>query len=389
MRCVLFPHGGSGNHGCEAIVRCTAKLLGNDLLLFSKNVEEDCKNGLNTVCSINVAEKPIQKLSLSYIKAFIESRLLGDNNALDKLIFQHIVRMAKTSDFFLSIGGDNYCYGTPEFIYLVNKMIDNAGGRRILWGASIEPVFINERMVNDLRGYFKIWARESLTYDALQAMNIKQTFLLPDPAFVLDRKDLPLPDGFVEGNTVGINVSPMIIDYEKNHGVTLHNYIYLIKYIVDKTDMQVALIPHVVWIHNDDRKPLKQLYDMFKDTKRVVMIEDHNAEELKGYIARCRFMVVARTHASIAAYSTQVPTLVVGYSVKARGIAKDIFGTEENYVIPVQSLQEEDDLTNGFRWLMAHEKDIKAHYMKIMPEYIEPIYEVSEMLNRDVMCVNV
>ena len=91
--------------------------------------------------------------------------------------------------------------------------------------------------------------------------------------------------------------------------------------------MQVALIPHVVWSHNDDRKPLSQLYEMFKDTGRVVMIEDHNAEELKGYIARCRLMVVARTHASIAAYSTQVPTLVVGYSVKARGIAKDIFGS--------------------------------------------------------------
>ena len=75
------------------------------------------------------------------------------------------------------------------------------------------------------------------------------------------------------------------------------------------------------------------------------MIEDHNAMELKGYIARCRFMVVARTHASIAAYSTQVPTLVVGYSVKARGIAKDIFGTEENYVIPVQSLTKESELT--------------------------------------------
>ena len=144
--------------------------------------------------------------------------------------------------------------------------------------------------------------------------------------------------------------------------------------------MQVALIPHVVWGHNDDRKPLQQLYDKFKNTGRVVMGEDHNAEELKGYIARCRFMVVARTHASIAAYSTKVPTLVVGYSVKARGIAKDIFGTEEHYVIPVQSLKTETDLLEGFQWQVEHEKEIKQHYATIMPEYIERVYKVTELL---------
>ena len=380
MKCVMYPHGGSGNHGCEAIVRSTAKLLGNNLILFSQNVDEDKKNGLDTVCAIDVAEKPIQQLSLAYIRAHIESRLLGDNKAFDKLVFQHIVLKAKSSDYFLSIGGDNYCYGTPEFIYLVNKMVDNANVRRILWGASVEASFINERMLNDLRGYDKIWARESLTYEALQAKGLKQTFLVPDPAFVLDKKELPLPDGFVKGNTVGVNVSPMIMGYEKNRGMTLKNYVSLIQYIINKTNMQVALIPHVVWNHNDDRKPLTQLYDRFKETNRVVMIEDHNAEELKGYIARCRFMVVARTHASIAAYSTQVPTLVVGYSVKARGIARDIFGTEDNYVIPVQSLQRGDDLTNGFRWMMAHEDDIKVLYSRVIPSYIERVYKVKDIL---------
>ena len=52
----------------------------------------------------------------------------------------------------------------------------------------------------------------------------------------------------------------------------------------------------------------------------------------------------ARTHSTIAAYSSGVPTLVVGYSVKAKGIAKDLFGTEENYVLPVQALKEENNL---------------------------------------------
>lgn len=380
----MYPHGGSGNHGCEAIVRSTAKLLGNNLMLFSNHVEEDRKVGLQDLCKLDVAEKPIRSGSLSHLFTVFRSKVLRQTDAFDRLVFQNIIESAKNADYVLGIGGDNYCYDTPEFIYLVNRMMDEAKKKRILWGASVEPNAIDKRMLQDLRGYYKIWARESLTYEALLDKGLTQTFLLPDPAFVMDRKDLPLPEGFVEGNTVGINVSPMIIAYEKSQGMALQNYVNLVRNIIEETDMQVALIPHVVWCHNDDRKPLSKLYEMFKDTGRVVMIEDHNAEELKGYIARCRFMVVARTHASIAAYSTQVPTLVVGYSVKARGIARDIFGTEGNYVIPVQSLKKVDDLVNGFHWMVDHEHGIKAHYAGMMAEYVNRVFDIQNILEDEI-----
>ena len=91
--------------------------------------------------------------------------------------------------------------------------------------------------------------------------------------------------------------------------------------------------------------------------------------ELKGYIAACRFFVGARTHATIAAYSTGVPTLVVGYSVKARGIAKDLFETEEHYVLPVQSLKRSDDLKKEFLWLMENETQIREQLESVMPDY--------------------
>ena len=133
--------------------------------------------------------------------------------------------------------------------------------------------------------------------------------------------------------------------------------------------MQIALIPHVVWNNNDDRKPLGELYEEFRMTGRVVLIEDASCEELKGYISRCRMFVGARTHATIAAYSSGIPTLVVGYSVKARGIARDLFGTCENYVIPVQSLDKPDDLANGFKWLSEQEEKIRQQLEEKIPEY--------------------
>lgn len=77
----------------------------------------------------------------------------------------------------------------------------------------------------------------------------------------------------------------------------------------------------------------------------------------------------ARTHATIAAYSSNVPTLAVGYSVKARGIARDLFGDYENYVIPVQQLQEKEDLIGAFEWLKDYEEEIRQDLRRVMPEY--------------------
>ena len=191
-----------------------------------------------------------------------------------------------------------------------------------------------------------------------------------------------LPEGFAAGNTVGINVSPMIQDNEKISGITMENYKEMISYIIRNTDMQIALIPHVVWERNDDRKPVHALYEAFAETGRVIQIGDGNCQELKGFIGRCRFFVGARTHATIAAYSTGVPTLVAGYSVKARGIARDLFGTEENYVLPVQNLKKKDDLTKGFQWLFSHEKEIREKLGEVMPGYKERALETGKEVDR-------
>lgn len=382
MKLVLYPHGGSGNHGCEAIVRSTCKITQADITLFSAVPEEDERVGLDTICNIQSDHCSISRFSPQYIKALFQTKIYGDKTAYDRIHFSPVLKAANTADYMLSIGGDNYCYGVPKFIYLINKEIRKKGGKTILWGCSVEPESIKGEMLEDLLRYTHIIARESITYQAMINKGLKQTVLIPDPAFLLNRVDLPLPKNFIEGNTVGINVSPMIIGHESNKGVTLQNYIELINYIINKTDMQVALIPHVVWSHNDDRIPLNILYDRFKETGRICLIEDHTAEELKGYIARCRFLIAARTHASIAAYSEKIPTLVVGYSVKARGIAQDLFGSYEKYVIPVQSLRGKDDMTIAFKWLQDNESNIKQQLDSIIPIVKEKVSNIGSILKK-------
>lgn len=369
----LYSHTGSRNHGCEAIVRGTNKIIKKDICLYSDAIQEDIENGIDKIVELKENKTiDIKKNSLEYYISALNIKFFNStikNTEYRKKLFLNDV---KPGYIYLSIGGDNYCYAGIEYLADINYLINKRGAKTVLWGCSVEPDIINnEKVKKDLNRYSLIVARETLTYNALRKNGINKSILCSDPAFQLDKIDLPLPKGFEENNTVGINVSPLIIGCESKKGSTMENYEGLIKHIIDTTDMQIALIPHVVWDNNDDRKPLRVLYDKFKDTGRVVMLEDHNCMELKGYISRCRFFIGARTHATIAAYSTCVPTLVVGYSVKAKGIAKDIFGTYENYVLPVQSLSNKDDLINAFEWMKDNEKSIRKHLNEFMPGYKE------------------
>jgi polysaccharide pyruvyl transferase WcaK-like protein len=170
----------------------------------------------------------------------------------------------------------------------------------------------------------------------------------------------------------------LVIRKEASSGIVMKNYKRLIRSILDKTDCAVALIPHVVWDGNDDRIALQELYSEFENTKRVVMIDDCNCMQLKGYISRCRLFVGARTHATIAAYSSNVPTLVLCYSIKSRGIAKDLFGTDEKYVIPVQALEKEGDLEKAFWWLWKNENMIRQRLETVMPDYVAQAENIKE-----------
>ena len=372
----LYAHAGSGNHGCEAIVRTSAALLDLPITLHSVRPEQDRQYGLDEVVSTihQDQDAPLKKYSFPWFLSRIQTKLTGQITWEIYHRKQAMWDKAKPGDIWFSIGGDNYCYPGTEILAAENALLKQRGAKTVLWGCSVEPELMQDPAIaKDLACYDLITARETISYEALKKVN-PNTVLVADPAFTLERKDLPLPEGWIEGRMIGINASPLILKSGKDGQLVLDAYKELIRRILETTDCSVALIPHVVWESNDDRVPLKILHDAFAETGRVIMIEDHNCMELKGYIARCRMFIGARTHATIAAYSSCVPTLVLGYSVKSRGIARDLFGTEENYVIPVQQLPDADALARGFDWLLANESTIHRHLEKIIPEYRKKAY---------------
>ena len=154
------------------------------------------------------------------------------------------------------------------------------------------------------------------------------------------------------------------------------------EYILLSSDDKIALIPHVVWQHNDDRELLKLLYDRFSESGRVFLIEDQNCMSLKNIIANSEYFIGARTHSTIAAYSSKVPTLVMGYSNKAKGIAKDLFGTYENFVLPVQSITKKNELKDAYEWLVEHKDEVLNIYDQKMDEYINRAYRLRGILDK-------
>lgn len=371
----LYLHAGSENHGCEAIVRSTIDILNEECVLYSSNADSDIRYGINELCEIKRdITVPYERNSLQWFLSSLQIKLTGKLDLFVKYQRQRLLSGINKNDICLSIGGDNYCYPGTEIIAAVNSNIKKKGAKTVLWGCSVEPSILdNPQTAKDIASFDLITARESISYEALKKVN-PNTIQVADPAFTLKTEMLPLPEGWQENNMIGINASPLILDSGKDSNTVYTAYKMLIQYILDNTECCVALVPHVVVETNNDLKPLTRLYNEFKESGRVILLGDYNCMELKGFIARCRFFVGARTHATIAAYSSGVPTLVLGYSVKSRGIAKDLFGTYENYVLPVQSLNNPDELTKCFVWIMEHEEEIRNHLKEILPEYAERAY---------------
>ena len=415
---VFIMHAGSANHGCEAIAASLLDLwdesrgagdrrdgsechrgasgvavAGNEQVTFrtvpsvtcspilvTSSVAEDLRYSLGKRVEnrqlVLIEERHMDRHFFSHVAYYVWRKLTGDRESFLRFRFQPLfrylkmMRLAPEDVILYEIGGDNYCY--PEMVedlILANRVFHKKGYETILVGCSIEP----DSIPSHLRFYSHIIARESLTYDALKAAGVpeERLTLTRDPAFTLATDaTASLPEGFIPRRTIGINLSPMAQGLEKTSGVTMESYKTLIRHIIESSNAQVALIPHVVWATNDDRVPLQELYEHFADTGRVVMIGDHSAKELKHIISQCSLFIGARTHATIAAYSSAVPTLVLGYSVKSRGIARDLFkGTSVEqmtphlpapFVLPVQQLQNPQELINAYDTLLKHAGEVQA-----------------------------
>lgn len=276
-------------------------------------------------------------------------------------------------DAVLAVGGDNYSldYRIPSPIMSVDGWAMDMGKPVMLWGASVgpferEPEFI-EPVTRHLARMHFVGAGESMSHDYLiHKLGLRNVIRMAEPSFVLDKEAVDLspfwPSG--DGHVLGLNVSRLAERYKRRDTDVHAELEAFIRWAVKEHRFGVLLIPHADPLRDaaqgGDAQYMAPLLERLADLGDAVkmMPNTFNAAQTKYVISYLRFFVGARMHAVIAALSTGVPTLSIAYSVKACGINRDMFGSQET-VLQARNLSSRR-LQESLERLMQREEALRG-----------------------------
>jgi polysaccharide pyruvyl transferase WcaK-like protein len=362
------------NRGCEAIVRGTVALLrrefGGDLRVtvasFGPRDEIVRQAVTETDASIrhiwlpSIKLPPVAPWSTAWWRQQfwrVRARLLRNwglpslspNETERVLDLGNLDEPVSTTDCALQIGGDNYSldYGLPVPFMRIDRRLWRAGIPVVLWGASIGPFDAHPQFAAEMFVHLKtmsgIYVRESLSYDYLRHHGVTGNLRsMSDPAFAMEAvaPDESKVGCVVRKGAIGFNFSPLMARFvTKGDSVAWAECCAeIVKTVSSHTGRPIVLVPHVTSPHSNDHTLLAEVKARASATVDVACVGDRlSAGETKWVISRCSVFVGARTHATIAAISSGVPTLSLAYSIKATGLNQDIFGSQE-YCIPYREI---------------------------------------------------
>ncbi|MDR2889638.1 MAG: polysaccharide pyruvyl transferase family protein, partial [Lachnospiraceae bacterium] len=105
---IFYMHAGSGNHGCEAIVNSTCKMIEHPVAVVTNSVTEDERYSLKGLCAL-MQERKFADHRIAHILYYLYRALTGNKESFIDYRY-HLVFGKKMSPLAVSIGGDNYCY---------------------------------------------------------------------------------------------------------------------------------------------------------------------------------------------------------------------------------------------------------------------------------------
>ncbi len=379
----------AGNRGCEAIAKGTAILLNeknNRLVGYCRDVELDKRLGMAEYMTLI----PCRRESL------LVDKFLG---ALNRIIrtgrvaawrqlypFRVFLRLITKDDIMVSTGGDMMCYDNNGAVFS-NIWLHERGIRTVLWGCSMGPENQTKEKLKSLHNYSLIYTRESLTYEYFRSLGLANVYLFPDPAFILEAHSFPLPKSLLNNNVLGLNISNYVMGGMSLNGNFAQEVLTFIDHILRNTTLRILLIPHVTWNRDgenqDDREMARIISTHFNKPERIGIldIDALNYCQIRYAISKCRMFIGARTHAVISAYSMCVPTIALGYSIKSRGIAKDL-GLDERLVVDSKNCSP-GTLLRSYSYLVENEDAIREHLKCVMPAYKQKTYQIRDIL-RDI-----
>lgn len=387
MKILLPLHYDGNNRGCEAITKATSILWGipqKKMFAYSNNVELDSFLRINDYVTLVRASVP-SKLFLFYkkIRGLFVSTELGKKNILYKYKYKCFLDTIENGDIVLSTGGDMFCYDDNEVIY-TNEYSKRRGAKTILWGCSIGEKNLTAAKIKVLKSFDFVYARENLTKEVLHKIGLTNIRVFPDPAFILKPEVVDLPKIFNESKVIGLNLSNYVLggyDLSTPFGKAIKLFL---DYIVSETDYKVLLIPHVMWETQNDMVVCGNVYNIYKNSQSVFLLDSdsYNYCQIRNIISNCEIFIGGRTHSVISAYSTCVPAIALGYSIKSMGIANDV-GMPLETVVDTTKVTNDSVLINAFLYLLKNIKSIKKQLSDNIPVYIERLNDLKSSIESE------
>lgn len=411
LRFYLTGQNNFGNRGCEALVRSTVGLVREALgpaefLVPSLDIPRDSAQWPDASAQgvRFVAPPPLPRRFVHWERLTRRLPLLARLPWPTLSPGAELTGQLRSCDAVLSIGGDNYSldYDLASLFYFVGiaEAAKRLGKPVVLWGASVGPFSrlpgVEAQLAAHLRHLDLIAVRESHSRDYLASLGVRDNVLqVADSAFTMVPEPLePIP-GWPRGaltrnqlashdpgigraggrGVLGLNVSPLIERVRAKAGVSGDLRREVAEFIRASVaeGWSVLLVPHVAPLSgqggNNDQVFLGEILALTGslDGRVGLVTGQPNAPQLKYIIACCRLFIGARTHATIAALSSGVPTVSIAYSVKARGINRDLFG-HEDYVLDTARVSAAT-LLAARRRLEADEDGLHAQLAERLPEW--------------------
>lgn len=383
---ILAGNGPYDNRGCEAIVRGTTKILRHyykdpSFLCVSffqnqEQVEKQRREEYDPAIAHKKTDTNHRRFSPGW-GLQLAQRKIAPNKYINS-VYKELYPTIKESDAVLSIGGDNYSldYGIPKLFTGLNDLVLKNKKPLIIWGASVGPFDrlpeYEKYMKKHLQHVTGIFARESATIEYLENIAITENvYKVADPAFLMDATEpQPGKELEIENDSIGINLSPLMAKYVSNGNMELwkSTAAEILGNIAKNMDNKIYLIPHVTTPHLNDYMFLKEIQAKIKvpEEKIILIPPIYNTSETKWIISKMKIFAGARTHSTIAALSSYVPTLSFAYSIKAKGINKDVFG-HEDYCLNPEKLNPEI-VAKKIELMLEKRKEIRSELKATIPK---------------------
>ena len=228
-----------------------------------------------------------------------------------------------------------------------------------------------------------ICARGQGTYDNLMGIGIKDNVkLCADGAFSMEDSEywnaevnkICGEDSFYNENVVGLSISSVVEKKCSKMGIAYKDTMVSFANYLNESGYHVILIANAARINseksrNNDLLVGDAIYNDIADKTKVRWYhKEMDAEEIRAYIGKCRYLVASRFHAMIGSLEQKVPVLLIGWSHKYQEVL-DMFELGQ-YAIDFSKL-ELSELKESFRNFISNEKDIRAKLDKNLDKVME------------------